>query len=379
MGRKSFIVTIIVGMLVSGCGEDNSDETTKFNLGESLFNDKKLSANKTMSCATCHNIKEGFIDPRATSKIGASLGDDNTSLGDRNTPTAGYASFSPDFHFDTEEGLFIGGQFLDGRALNLKEQAKAPFLNPIEMGMPDEGSVISVIQENEDYVNQFKTLYGADIFDDTTKAYDALADVISEFEKSTVFASFDSKYDRFLAGSEVLTPEEERGLSLFSDESDTPGAGRCTLCHPITKDDGSSPLMTDFSYDNLGVPVNIALRTANGQAGNLDEGLYANPAVNDISLKGAFKVSSLRNIAVTSPYMHNGVFKDLKTVIHFYNSRDVDGALNPETSSAWEPGEFHSGRNVDELGNLGLSDEDENDIVSFLKTLTDRRYEHLLP
>ncbi|MBL1243699.1 MAG: hypothetical protein COA39_004785 [Sulfurimonas sp.] len=93
-------------------------------------------------------------------------------------------------------------------------------------------------------------------------------------------------------------------------EVDIAGAGRCTLCHPIIKDVDSSPLMTDYSYNNLGVPINNALRTANGKAGTNDEGLFLNPDVNDTSLKGSFKVSSLRNIAVTGPYMHNGVFKE---------------------------------------------------------------------
>lgn len=101
--------------------------------------------------------------------------------------------------------------------------------------------------------------------------------------------------------------------------------------------------------------------------------------MNDPGLKGAFRVSSLRNIAVTAPYMHNGVFKNLETVVHFYNTRDVQGALNPETQAPWEPAEVDSTKNVEELGNLGLSSDEENSIVAFLKTLTDERYEHLIP
>ena len=121
------------------------------------------------------------------------------------------------------------------------------------------------------------------------------------------------------------------------------------------------------------------MRTANGQTGNLDAGLFLNPAVNDTDLQGAFKVSSLRNVAVTGPYMHNGKFQDLATVVHFYNTRDVLNATNPETNALWEIGEFHSGRNTDELGDLGLSQSEEDDLVSFLKTFTDERYEHLIP
>ena len=366
----------VIGISLVGCGDDEPS-ASKVALGKSLYHDTSLSMDKTMSCSTCHALNEGLIDPRSTSKtLGASLGDDGTSIGDRNAPTAGYASFSPGFHFDATEGLFIGGQFLDGRSSDLKEQAKVPFLNPIEMGMPSISSVLDRLKENPTYISQFQTLYGSAIFDDETKAYDALADAIVAFEKSSEFAVFDSKYDRFLAGSYTLTAQEARGLALFVDEN--PGGAMCSACHPAVSED-NRPLFTDFSYDNLGVPVNHALRTANGQAGNPDTGLFANPAVNDTDLRGAFKVSSLRNIAVTGPYMHNGLFKDLKTVVHFYNTRDLDGAINPETNATWEAGEFHALRNADELGDLGLSDQDEDDIVAFLKTLTDQRYEHLIP
>jgi len=380
MKYKSLLLSITLASLLIGCGSDDNQGLgvipNKEALGDSLYHDTSLSANQTMSCATCHSLEEGLIDPRTTSKnLGASLGDDGTSIGDRNAPTAGYASFSPDFHFDAAEGLFIGGQFLDGRALDLKTQAKGPFLNPIEMGMPDIASVLARVQENASYVSQFKAIYGTDIFDDEVKAYNALADAISVFERSQAFAAFDSKYDRFLAGEYTLSAAEARGLVLFVDEG--PGGAMCSACHPAVAND-SKPLFTDFSYDNLGVPINNALRTANGQTGINDVGLYGNIDVNDTDLQGSFKVSSLRNIAVTGPYMHNGLFKDLKTVVHFYNTRD-SGGINPETNSTWETGEFHALRNVDELGNLGLSDAQEDDIVAFLKLLTDKKYEHLIP
>ncbi len=378
----------IIGITLIGCGGGSSDTTEQDNivlslkkvgLGKSLFSDETLSFNGTMSCATCHDSNNAFIDPRTTNiTLGASLGDDSVSIGDRNTPSAAYAAFSPDFHFDTAEGLFIGGQFLDGRSLDLKEQAKAPFLNPIEMGMPDDASVVSRVQENAMYVTQLQSMFGTDIFNNTNTAYDAIAECIAEFEKTDEFSPFDSKYDKILANEYVLSDSETRGLAIFSNENDEPGAGRCTLCHPITTEDSSSPLMTDFSYDNLGVPINTALRAVNGKTGELDKGLLSNNDVNDTSLEGAFKVSSLRNVAVTGPYMHNGVFKDLKTVVHFYNTRDITGAINPETNTTWENGEFHEGRNTDELGNLQLSDQDEDDLVAFMKTFTDSKYEGLI-
>jgi len=383
MKSKSIILSIATVLILVGCGGGGSTSTTPINqapskvtLGDNLFNDTSLSFNKTMSCATCHDANNAFTDSRITNTtFGASLGDDEVSIGDRNTPSAAYAAFTPDFHLDTSEGIFKGGQFLDGRSLDLKDQAKGPFLNPLEMGMPDAASVVSRVKENPDYVQNLETLFGSEIFNDDEVAYDAIAECISEFEKTSEFATFDSKYDRFLSGDYNLSDSESRGLALFSNEAEEAGAGRCTACHPI---EGEKALMTDFTYDNLGVPINQELRAVNGVGTTLDSGLFSNKDVNDTALQGAFKVSSLRNIAVTAPYMHNGKFKELKTVVHFYNTRDVDGATNPETNTSWEEGEFHAGRNTDELGNLGLSEQDEQDLVAFMKTFTDSRYESLI-
>ena len=320
----------------------------------------------------CHVKDSAFVDPRATNlSLGASLGDDLMSIGDRNAPTAAYASFIPEFHFDTEEGLFIGGQFLAGRATNLTAQAKGPFLNPVEMNMPDEASVIERVKQNPDYVTSFKSIYGENIFDDTKKAYTALAEAIATFEKSAEFSPFSSKFDKVNKGEATYTEQEANGLALFN------GKAQCVLCHVS---EGGKAQFTDFSYDNLGVPVNHALRTANGKSADfVDVGLYGNPAVSDIGLQGAFRVSTLRNIAVTGPYMHNGVFKNLATVVHFYNTRDVAGAINPETGNTWESGEVEVNKNTEELGDLNLTTQEEADLVAFMKTLTDEQYEHLIP
>ena len=198
-----------------------------------------------------------------------------------------------------------------------------------------------------------------------------MAEAIAQFEKSDTFSPFNSKYDKVLKGESTLSDAEKRGLALFN------GKGECHACHPSS---GKKALFTDFTFDNVGVPVNHALRAVNGWGeGHIDNGLYDNPEVDDESLKGAFKVSTLRNIAVTGPYMHNGVFKSLKTVVHFYNTRDVPGAINPDTGLPWEKGEVEGNKNVNELGNLKLTDAEENDLLAFLKTLTDEKYEHLIP
>ena len=372
MYKKQHLAILLSALLFIGCKNNTQRSLTEIELGEKLFHDTTLSKDQTMSCATCHDAEHAFIDSRPTNlSLGASLGDDLTSIGDRNAPTASYASFIPKFHFDDAEGLFIGGQFLDGRATDLKTQAKGPFLNPVEMNMPDEASVITRVQENPEYVSAFKSIYGEGIFDNTQEAYDAVSEAIANFEKTEAFAPFDSKFDKMLKGEATFTDQEARGLALFN------GKAQCVLCHVS---EGDKAQFTDFSYDNLGVPVNHPLRDANHKGTDfVDNGLFENVEVNDEGLKGAFRVSTLRNIAVTGPYMHNGVFSNLKTVVHFYNTRDVNDSLNPETGAAWGAGEVAVNQNTEELGNLGLTHEEEEDIVAFLETLTDEKYEHLIP
>ena len=371
---KLTTLSVVSLLMLSSCDEQSVASTNieKAKLGEKLFLDKTLSKNKTMACATCHSLDSAMIDARAKIdnhtydvNIGASLGDDNISIGDRNAPMAAYAFEAPDFHFDNGEKIYVGGFFLDGRAHTLKDQAKGPFLNPLEMNMPNEESVIQRVKENSTYISEFKKLYGDDIFENNLKAYDALADAIATFEQSSVFKSFDSKFDRFSDGEYQLSALEEQGKKLFETKA------KCVACHPI---DGYHPLMSDFTYDNLGVPVNKELRALNGVK-DIDKGL--GKEVNDARLDGAFKVSSLRNIAVTAPYMHNGVFKDLKTVVHFYNTRDIQG-INPETNKVWDTPEVPQTINQTELGDLGLSDQEEDAIVAFLKTFTDKKFEHLI-
>jgi len=369
MKLNTIFSSVIYVLLFIGCAEKKVD------LGKKLYSDANLSKDKTMSCATCHNLKEGFIDIRSTNlKLGASLGDNMFSIADRNAPTLGYAKFTPKFHFDKKEKVYVGGQFLDGRAKTLKVQAKGPLLNPVEMNMPNETAIINRVKENKEYVRMFKKIYGSDIFNNTKKAYDAVVDCISAFEKSNIFSPFDSKYDKVLRGTATFTKQELQGLKLFKDKA------KCKNCHPLTDEKHTQALFTDFTYDNLGVPVNHALRNVNGKGVHyLDQGLYENPKVHDSKYKGAFRVTSLRNIAVTGPYMHNGVFNNLATVIHFYNTRDVAGAVNPETGKVWEDAEVKETKNTDEMGNLKLSKQEENALISFLKTLTDEKYEHLIP
>lgn len=376
--------TLIVAMLMnlSACnGDSQMIDSSKENLGKEMFNDISLSRDGTQSCASCHNSQHAFSDPRVnlTSIDGltpgaVSIAQDNALFGDINTPSIAYAAFIPNFHFDSSEQLYKGGFFLDGRATDLVEQAKHPFLDPVEMQNTKEG-VVSTVELK--YGNKTKAIYGDEIFNDTDMAYDAIADAIASFEKTEELSPFDSRFDKFLIGEATLSESEQRGLELFRAED----KANCAACHPVPEVSSSkkNSLFTDFTYDNLGVPKNTLVRTANEKGMHfINNGLFNNPLVSNPDLKGAFRVSSLRNIAVTPPYMHNGVFKSLETVLHFYNSRDVDGAINPETGLPWKPAEVNGTKNTEELGDLNLTDEDISHIVAFLKTLTDSKYEYLL-
>lgn len=349
-------------------------------LGRSLYFDTALSKNRTLSCASCHAPQAGFVDPRVN-KTGraVSLGDDGVSLGDRNTPSAAYAAFSPEFH-RRADGMYVGGQFLDGREKDLTGQAGGPPLNPIEMAMPSKAAVIERLQNNPLYGEAFQRFYGQTIFDDGEQAYTAMAESIAAFEKTKEFAPFDSKYDRYLRGEYQLTEQEDLGMTLFFSQQFT----NCNLCHqlrPTPHSEGET--FSNYEYHNIGVPANEVARAVNGVAADhIDRGLLDNPAINDPKQAGRFKVPTLRNIAVTGPYMHNGVFQDLRTVLLFYNkynSKSVRRQTNPETGKRWRSPEVAENLSKKELETgPALNDQRIDALEAFLRTLTDKRYEHLL-
>ena len=360
----------------SGGGTPGSMEA----LGRQLFFDASLSRNRSQSCATCHAPQHAFSDPRDSAAGRAvSLGDDGRSLGDRNTPTASYARFSPRFHLN-DKGKYLGGQFLDGRAANLAAQAGGPPLNPIEMGMPDKASVAARLQENPAYVASFKKLFGEDVFDTPERTYTAMTASIAAFEKTDFFSPFDSKYDRYLRGEYKLTPQEDLGMTLFFSQQFT----NCNICHQLRPLPGRErETFSNYEYHNIGVPANQQVRALNGKpAGFVDHGLLDNPDRGDPAQDGRFKVPTLRNVAVTGPYMHNGVFKDLRTVVLFYNkynSRSAKRQINPETGKKWRSPEVSRNISIKELETGPALDNKRIDaLVAFLRTLTDRRYEHLL-
>lgn len=351
--------------------------TKQASLGELLFFDPNLSHNQTQSCSTCHNPEAGFVDDRdnGVQKM-VSLGDDGKSLGDREAPTASYAMFSPPFHYDEKKKEYIGGQFWDGREATLAGQAGGPPLNPIEMGMHSKKDVVARLKQNSMYVQQMKELYGNDVFNDDEYAYLMMTKSIEAYEKTDFFAPFDSKYDRYLKGEYDLTPLEDLGKSLFFSNNNT----NCSTCHQLYGEDRKNETFSNYEYHNIGVPVNHEVRAKNGVAKDfIDDGLLANPLVNDKAQRGKFKVPTLRNVAVTAPYMHNGVFKDLRTVIEFYDKyNNKERNINPETKKPWDKAEVEDTISTEDLKAKKLTDRKIDALVAFLKTLTDKRYEHLL-
>ena len=335
--------------------------TQKEMLGRKLFFDKNLSTPVGQACADCHAPETGFANPNADYPVSRGVHKDR--FGNRNDLPAAYAAYSPPFHYDAEEGLYVGGQFWDGRAANLAEQAKGPFVNALEMANPDEKTVVEKVRSSE-YAGLFRKVYGAGAFNDPNKAFDMIADAIAEYEKSSEVNQFSSKYDLYLAGKVGLTEQERRGLALFEDEN----KAKCSECHPSRPaDDGTPPLFTDFTYDNLGVPQNPE-NPFYYLPGELNpDGVYfidlgLGGELDKPSEHGKFKVPSLRNIAKTAPYLHNGIFKNLRQVVVFYNTRDV---------GPWAPPEVRANVNREELGDLGLTEQEVDDIVAFMQTLTD--------
>jgi cytochrome c peroxidase len=375
-------LTVLAGAAVVAAAmrPGKADTPSLEDLGRTLFSDVNFSLNRTQACATCHVPDLAFTDLRETpAGRAASLGDDGHSIGDRNTPTATYAAFSPPFH-RREDGAYIGGQFLDGRSARLEDQAGQPPLNPLEMGMPDKASIIGRLKENPDYVRHFKALFKDDVFASDDTALNAMTTAIAAFERTPEFSPFDSKYDRSLRSEYKLTPQEELGRVLFFSKQFT----NCNLCHMFKSSGGQEQeTFSNYTFHNIGVPANPSLNTANGR-GRIDKGLAENPQVPQPGPEaGKFKVPTLRNVAVTAPYMHNGVFKDLRTTILFYNKYNsiaLRRQIDPETGAAWAPPEVGENIALKELETgPALEDKRVDALIAFLKTLTDRRYENLIP
>jgi cytochrome c peroxidase len=362
---------------------DQGDLTDLQYLGKNLFFDLIATPEK-MSCATCHAPQVGFTGPdsRINEMSGVYPGVIHTRFGNRKPPSAAYGGQSPVLYFDEQDGLWIGGMFWDGRATGwtlgdpLAEQAQGPFLNDLEQNLPNAQLVILKVKESS-YAELFEEVWGEGSInwtDQIADTYEKIARSISAYEKSDEVNPFSSKYDAFLAGTATLTQIESDGLALFN------GKGKCALCH---LSEGPQPLFTDFTYDNLGIPKNPdnpfysmppswnpeGMNWVDYGLGGFLRGAGYPAEVYEPEL-GKHKVPSLRNVDLRpsddfiKAYGHNGYFKSLKEITHFYNTRDV-------ASEGWPAPEVPETINTEELGNLGLTDLEENAIVAFMKTLSD--------
>ena len=276
-------------------------------------------------------------------------------MGFRNAPTLMYAALIPSLNYEdilTPEGEEIyaweGGLFHDGRARDQFAQVREPFLNPLEMNIPDEATLAHRIRRTE-YADDFRDWIGNDAWrDDQRLTYHAYRALV-EFLKEPFFRPFDARIDAYLAGDRsALTPSEQRGLDVFRN------AGGCADCHPLEPRNWDHPLLSDFGYDNLGVPSRGAEK---------DPGLGRQTKEKDE--RGQFRAPTLRNVALTAPYMHNGSMATLREVVEFYNKRD----LEPDR---WGPTDYPGTVNRTDLGNLALTGQQVDDLVALFEAFTDR-------
>jgi cytochrome c peroxidase len=341
---KSLLVSMlgaVVLQLPSGVLEpeiprQNPLSQAKVDLGRRLYFDKRLSADGTVSCATCHDPQKGFGDGRPVA-VGI-----KSQAGARNSPTVLYAGFNE-------------VQFWDGRAATLEDQAKQPLINPVEMGQPSHDAVAKAVAALPDYHDGFNAAFGSPAVN-----IDRIADAIASFERT--LAAFTSPFDRFLAGDkQAISDAAKRGFELFQ------GKARCITCHEFNK---SFPYFTDNKFHNIGVAMKGSFeqlareaQAGAGKGAEAEAALAHKPGVEGLGRWivtrqpkdiGAFKTSGLRNIAVTAPYMHDGSLKTLDEVMDFYNK---GGEPNPNLDGGMRP--------------LNLTKDEIADVIAWMQTLTD--------
>jgi cytochrome c peroxidase len=403
---KKLVVLAVGGMVLLGLTAAPAVALSpQEELGRRIFFDQNLSLNSNQSCAACHGPAAGWTGPDPALNAGGSVyeGSIPGRFGNRKPPSSAYATPSPILHIVTEkkEALFVGGNFWDGRATGERlgspaaEQAQGPFLNPLEQAMYSAADVISRICASV-YAGSFTAVCGPDACDpeNTPAAYDCVGFSVAAYEGSSEVNQFSSKYDAFLKGQASLTKQERLGLNLFKSK------GKCANCHVMDPGpNGEPPLFTDFTYDNLGLPRNPMNPFYGEPAFNpqgfawIDLGLggflasYADYLQYAAANYGKMKAPTLRNVDKWDPslgpkskaYGHNGYFKTLKQIVHFYNTRDskppclsaftpVDVAV---ANGCWPAPEVPVNVNTSELGNLHLTDAQEEAIVAFMTTLSD--------
>ncbi|MFN2117930.1 MAG: cytochrome-c peroxidase, partial [Candidatus Promineifilaceae bacterium] len=391
------LCTVILAFVVSLGYAADSPLNDVEQLGKSIFFDTNLSINQNQACAVCHAPEVGWTGPLSEINAAGAVyeGSIPGQFGDRKPPSAAYATQSPILFND--KGTWTGGNFWDGRATGERlhnpaaEQALGPFLNPVEQALPDSACVVyRVCNSGGDYPVRFEDVWGAEACDivwpvnvetvcateggsvslspdDRAKSdmnYDSIGLTIAAYEASDEVNAFSSKYDLSFSGKVKLNKEEQKGYALFR------GKGMCHRCHTSN---GQEALFTDYTFDNLGVPKNPENPVYDvnpdfvdlGLGGFLEKAGY-DPDVYEPEM-GKQKVPTLRNVGkgasenFVKAYTHNGYFKTLEGIVHFYNTRDVKPECPGDyteaealTADCWPAPEVAENVNVDELGDLGL-------------------------
>jgi cytochrome c peroxidase len=369
-------------------------------LGRLIFFDTRLSGGAIpQACAACHDPNAGWTGPlSAINEHGAVYeGSVPGRFGNRKPPSSAYATLSPIFHFETDDQLFEGGNFWDGRATGERlgnpaaDQALGPFLNPVEQALTSGADVVRLICDGP-YASVFTEVWGAGACEPGNEAqsYERVGLSIAAFEGSVESNAFTSKFDAYRAHSVKLTPEEHLGFALFV------GKAKCGGCHVTGDERGGRALFTDFTFDNIGTPKNpenpwYGMSEFNPQGANWrDPGLGGFLATRPEFLAfaqenmGKHKVPTLRNVDLrpwpgfVKAYTHNGYFKSLESLVHFYNTRDVLPTCPGDYTEAqalvancWPLPEIAANVNLKELGDLRLSAREELAIVAFLRALSD--------
>lgn len=365
-------------------------------LGKRVFEDANLSEPRGLSCASCHAPEHAFQGNNGSPIPGIAAGSSPDKVGRRKVPTIMYKTYSPAFGLtkDVDDGKETaeakGGQFWDGRASDLVEQAASPLLDPVEMNNPSIEAVVEKVKAGA-YADLVTAVFGKAVFADPTTAMNDLSSALFAYEATERFAPFSSKFDDYLRGKAKLTPEEARGFEVFTN----PNEGNCIACHvgDVKSKDPTDWIFTDFTYDALGVPRNPAI-PANADPTTFDLGLCKRPGIagylpKDVKLEslcGQFKVPTLRNVAVAGAYYHNAYFTSLRDAVAFYATRDTDpqrwypklktgeadkfndlsGALKDNVNTEEVPYDRRPGQKP------RFSDADIDALVAFLKTLTDK-------
>ncbi len=388
MRVKTIILPSLLGLALMPTIGAAQELTPQEELGKLIFEDATLSLNGNQSCATCHDPKAGWTGPDSVINAHGTVyeGSDPGKFGDRKPPSSAYATQSPVLSVN-RKGLFVGGNFWDGRATGetlgspAAEQAQGPFLNPVEQALPNAGELVTRVCAAT-YGDKFREVWGEDACNDIAKAYDQIGLSVAAYEASPEVNAFTSKFDYSRKGQAKLTRLEQQGWMLFK------GKGKCAKCHVAS---GQKPLFTDYTFDNLGIPQNPQ-NPAGVAPAFVDKGLgsflatrtdYAAYAADNM---GKHKVPTVRNVDKWDPtlgekvkaYGHNGYFKSLEGIVNFYNTRDVkDVCPGPYTeeqalaAKCWPAPEVAANVNTAELGNLGLTPDEEAAIVAFLTTLSD--------